>query len=118
MRRTVNDLARVPFVLAPGGAQRRGWIVSIVAVVGALLAGAAASHLHWSERLGSSQRAAPAVDELRQLAQRLEQAQLQLQLSEARSEELARQIDALSQRLQKALEEVAFFRRAREGRPP
>jgi hypothetical protein len=117
-RTTANDLARVPLVLAPGDARRRGQVVSLLAVAGALFAGAATSHLYWSERLEGTRQAAAAPDELRQLAQRLEQTQLQLQVSEARGEELARQIDVLDQRLHKSLEEVAFFRKAREGRAP
>jgi len=41
---------------------------------------------------------------------------LQLRVSDARSQELERQIDALNQRLRECQEEVAFFRKTREGK--
>jgi flagellar biosynthesis chaperone FliJ len=37
-------------------------------------------------------------------------------LSEARSHELERQIDTLNQRLTESQDELAFFRKAREGK--
>jgi uncharacterized protein HemX len=110
------DLARSPLVLSPGGA-RRGWIVWCALILAALLAGAAGSHLYWSERLGQVQQQAVARVDLQQLSQGLEQARLSLRVSDARSQELERQIDALNQQLHKCQEEVTFFRKARDGRP-
>lgn len=110
------DLARSRLVLAPGGA-RRGWIVWCTLILAALLAGAAGSHLYWSEQLGQVQQQAVARVDLRQLTQGLEQARLSLRVSDARAQELERQIDALNQQLHKCQEEVTFFRKARDGRP-
>lgn len=110
------DLARSRLVLSPGGA-RRGWIVWCALILAALLAGAAGSHLYWSERFGQVQQQAVALDELRHLTQGLEQARLSLRVSDARSQELERQIDALNQQLHKCQEEVTFFRKARDGKP-
>jgi chromosome segregation ATPase len=55
--------------------------------------------------------------DLPQLEEQLEQAQQRLRLAEAHGSELERQIDTLNQRLLKAQEEVAFIRKARDGRP-
>ncbi len=110
------DLARSRLVLSPGGA-RRGWIVWCALILAALLAGAAGSHLYWSERFGQVQQQAAALDALRQLTQGLEQARLSLRVSDARSQELERQIDALHQQLHTCQEEVTFFRKVRDGKP-
>jgi hypothetical protein len=48
----------------------------------------------------------------------LAQARMALKLSEARSSELEREIDSLHQRLAEAQEALAFFRKARETKPP
>lgn len=110
-----GDLARIRLVLSPGGA-RRGWIVWCALILAALLAGAASSHFYWSERLGQVRQQAVAMNDLQQLEQGLEQARLSMRVSEARSLELERQIDALNQQLHKCQEEVVFFRKAREGK--
>jgi uncharacterized protein HemX len=110
------DLARTRLVLSPGGA-RRGWILRCAVVVVALVTGAAGSHFYWTERLGHLQEQTVALKDLQRAEQQLEQTRLQLRLSEAHSEELERQIDGLNQRLHKSQEELAFFRRARDGRP-
>jgi uncharacterized protein HemX len=109
------DLARVKLVLSPGHA-RRGWIVWCALLVTALLAGAAASHVYWSERLGGMQPRSTALNDMQQLRQGLEQARLLQRVSEARSQELERQIDALHQQLRECQEEVTFFRKTRDGK--
>ena len=45
-----------------------------------------------------------------------EQSHLLLRVSEARSQELERQIGALNQGLRECQEEVTFFRKARDGK--
>ena len=105
------DLARIKLVLSQGRA-RRGWIVWCALVVAALLAGVAGSQLYWRERLGPLQQQAAAMKDQSQLLQGLEQARLQLRVSEARSQELERQIGVLNRQLRECQEEVAFFRKA------
>ena len=111
-----RNLARIRLVLSPGRA-RRGWIVWCALVIAALLAGAAGSHVYWSERLGVVQQQASVLNDMRglqHLQQGLEQSRLQMRVSEARGQELERQINALNQRLRECQEEVTFFRTARE----
>lgn len=110
-----KNLARVRLVLSPGRA-RRSWIVWCALVVAALLAGAAASHAYWSARLGPLQSQAAALKDLQQLQQAQEQSRLQMRVSDARGQELERQIDALNQRLRDCQEELAFFRKAHNGK--
>ena len=114
-RAAPNPLAHVRLVLAPGHA-RRGWIAWCVLVVAALLAGAAGSSVYWSEQLGALQRQVVALKDLQPVQQGLEQSRLQMRVSEARSHELERQIDALNQRLRECQEELTFFRKARDGK--
>lgn len=114
-RSASRDLARARLVLAPGGA-RRGWIAWGVLVMLALLAGAGASHLVWRERFAGWQQQSVALKDLQQLQQGLEQSRLLLRLSDARSRELERQIDALNQRLRESQEELTFFRKTRDTR--
>lgn len=109
------DLTRLPLVLAPPAA-RRGPLAA-VAMLAALLAGAGATHLYWSERLGPLQAQVATMKDVPMLEQQLEQARQRLRMAEAHGSELERQIDALNQRLHKAQEEVAFIRKARDGRP-
>ncbi len=59
---------------------------------------------------------APADPALPLLRRQLAEAQMALQLSEARSHELERQIDALNQKLAESQEQLTFVRKAREGR--
>ena len=110
-----KDLARIGLVLSPRGA-RRGWIVWCALVIAALVAGAASSHLYWSERLAPLQEQAAAVKEVPALQQALEQARLQQRVSQARGQELERQIDALNQRLRECQDEATFFRKTRDGK--
>ena len=110
-----KNLARIRLVLSPGRG-RRSWIVGFALVIAALLAGAAASHAYWSVRLGPLQSQAAALKDLQQLQQGLEQSRLQMRVSEARGQELERQIDALNQRLRECQEELVFFRKAHNGK--
>lgn len=115
LRAVRHDLTNTPLVLAPAAA-RRGQAVAL-AVLAALLAGAGATHLYWSQRLGPLQAQVTGMKDLPQLEHQLEQAQQRLRLAEAHGSELERQVDALNQRLLKAQEEVAFIRKARDNRP-
>ena len=111
----MSDLARARFVLSAGraGRGRFGWCLLVVA---ALFAGAAASHLYWSQRLGPLQQQAEALKDMQQLRQGLEQSRLMQRVADGRSQELERQIDALNQRLRECQEELTFFRKARDGK--
>ena len=114
-RATPNPLASASLVLAPSAARRRRYALAGLAVTAALLAGAAGAHLYWRERIGAWKEHASALQELERAEQALEQSRLQLRLSDARSQELERAVDALNQQLREAREEVAFLRRARDG---
>ena len=116
-RAAPKNLARIRLVLSPGRAHR-GWIVCCALVIAALLAGAAGSHVYWNERLAPLRQQAIALKDLRPLQQglELEQARLQMRVSEARGQELERQIDALNQRLRECQEELTFFRKTRDGK--
>ena len=111
----MSDLARARLVLSKGSGGR-GWIVWCALLVAALLAGAAGSHIYWSERYSRLQQQAVALKDLQQLQQGLEQSRLMQRVSDGRSQELERQIDALNQRLRECQEEVTFFRKARDGK--
>jgi uncharacterized protein HemX len=110
-----RDLARARLVLSPGGT-RRGWVARCAWLIAALLVGAATSHFYWSQRIGPLRQQAVALQDLLQREQALEQSRLALRMSEARSRELERQIDALNQQLRESQQEVAFLRKAREGK--
>ena len=112
-RAAPNSLARIRVVLAPGRA-RWGRAVWAALVVAALLGGAAASHVYWRERLVPLQRQPAALTDLQPLQHGLEQARLQLRMSDARARELERQVAALNQRLRESQEELTFFRTARD----
>jgi hypothetical protein len=109
-----NNLARISLVLLPGGA-RRGWMVWGSLVIAALLTGAAGSHFYWSQRFGDVQQQAVALKDIQLMQSKLEQSGLLLRVSDARGQELERQIDALNQSLRECHEEVSFFRKARNG---
>jgi uncharacterized protein HemX len=116
-RRTpTRDLTHVAITLARQ--RRRGrWLLGPVLVAFALALGAGIGYaVH--ERVAAVVVAPPAAasPELPQLRQRLAEAQMGLQLSDARSHELERQIDALNQKLSEAQEQLTFVRKAREGR--
>jgi hypothetical protein len=109
-----KDLSRARLVLSTGRAGR-GWFVWFALLIAAA-AGAAGSHLYWTERLGELQQQAVALKDLQKLQQGLEQSRLMQRVSDGRSQELERQIDALNQGLRECQDEVAFFRKARDGK--
>ena len=113
-RHAPNRLAQVRLVLSPGSA-RRGWLIGCALVVTALLAGIAAGH-YVSIALGAAPPNEVALQQLHSAQQALEQSRLQLRAADARSHELERQVDALNQRVRECLEELTFFRKARDGR--
>jgi len=99
-------------VLSPG-IGRGAWLVWCALIVAALLAGIVGGRFAWTDRGAPLQNEA-ALARLHTAQQALEQSRLQLRASEARSQELERQIDALNQRLRECLEELTFFRNARD----
>jgi len=94
---------------------RRAWVVWLALLVVALLA-AGGGYLHGWQQPRDVQRLADAALDKQRLQQALEQARLMLRVSEARGQELERQVDVLNQQLHKSQEELTFFRKAREGR--
>ena len=110
-----KDLARGAFVLSPARG-RRAWLVWSVLVVAALCAGAAGSWFYSQQRFEQEQQQSASVKDVQQLQSQLEQASMTLRVSEGRSRELERQIDALNQRLRESQEELTFFRKTREAK--
>ena len=102
-------------MLAPVRA-RGGWLLWLLLVIAALGAGALGSHLFWRQRFELAQQQSTSQTELQQLQQGLEQSRLQLRVSEGRSQELERQIDALNQRLRESQDELTFFRKSHEAK--
>ena len=111
----MSDLARARLVLS-NGRGGRGWIVWCGLLVAAFIAGAAAGHFYWHQRLGPLQQQGEALKELAQLRQGLEQSRLLQRVADGRSQELERQVDALNQRLRECQEELTFFRKAHDGK--
>ena len=103
-------------VLAPGRG-RRGRVGWSVLVILAGLAGAAADEIVWRERSAQWQQQSTSLPQAQQLRQGLENAGLQLRVSDARSRELEHQIDTLNQRLRESQEELTFFRKTSDSRP-
>jgi uncharacterized protein HemX len=116
-RGAATDIARAPLMLSSGRA-RHGWIIWSVLVLAALVGGAAAAHFYWMQQFEALQQQASATKELQPLRQALEQARLQLRVSDARGTELERQIDTLNQQLRGLQEEVTFFRKTRDAKRP
>ena len=120
--RATERLTRNLLVLVPARVVA-GWRLPLLATALAACL-AVASHVHreallpWaggSATATGSSSSAPAFDPL-PLRQRIDQAELALQLSRAQVQESERQIDALNQRLRDTQEELAFFRQSREPR--
>jgi len=114
--RATRDLTHVGLTLARQ--RRRGrWLLAPAIVVLALALGAAIGYLV-HERAMPVVVAVPAMPapELAPLRRELAEARMAMQLSEARSAELERQIDALNQKLAESQEQLTFVRKAREGR--
>ena len=115
-RRTApKDLASGALVLSSARA-RGGWALWVLLVVVALGAGALGSHLFWRQRFENLQQQSASQAEVQQLQQGLEQSRLQQRVSEGRSQELERQIDALNQRLRESQDELTFFRKSLDAR--
>ena len=120
-RRAPTDFARTRLVLASGsaGRARAAWLALVVL---AFAGGAAGSYFYWKPRIDQLQRQAAVAKDAQALEQQLEQSRLQRRVSDARSQELEHQIDALNQRLRESQEELTFFRKTRDGkrqaRPP
>ncbi|MGZ5893492.1 MAG: hypothetical protein ACXWJ7_12845 [Caldimonas sp.] len=115
-RSATQDLSRVGLTVAPE--PRRGrWLFAVLLALAMLAAGVAIGVVV-RDRAVVAVVAPPAgaASEVQALRQELEQARLALRLSEARSHELERQIDALNQRLTASQDELTFFRKAREGK--
>jgi uncharacterized protein HemX len=111
-----RDLTHVGITLARQ--RRRGrWLLAPALLVLALALGVAIGYL-LHERAAPVVVAAPATPDpaLPPLRRQVAEAQMALQLSEARSHELERQIDALNQKLAESQEQLTFVRKAREGR--
>jgi len=109
-----TNLARARLVLASNPVRRR-WVWGTLVIV-ACAAGAAGSHVYWVQRFDQLQEQAVALKDVQALQRQLEQSRLQLRVSDARSEELEHQIDALNQELRASQEELTFFRKARDGK--
>jgi hypothetical protein len=122
-RKATRELTRIRLVLSP----RRlhgGWF-AFSALLAATVSIAATTHLvpgielpfvAPTSSMGAGPVVAAAPDTSKALEKRLEQARLTLSLSEARGQELERQVDALNQRLREAQDELTFFRKTREGK--
>ena len=113
-RHATKELTRIGFVLSPSRGRRRLLLVGSLIVAGAAALGAGASYLYWSHHPLGGQQLAAALLARQQLQQRFEQTNLTLRMSEARGQELERQIDALNQRLRVCQEDLAFFRKAKD----
>lgn len=116
-RSTTQDLTHIGLAVTPRRRPGR-WLVAPALVLLALATGAGGGYT-----IGIRDRAEPQVQqpagvapEVLVLRQQLEQARMGLRLSDARSHELERQIDTLNQRLTESQDELAFFRKAREGK--
>lgn len=113
-RAATHQLTHAGLVLAPqrsGRAWRSALLVAL-ALAGAATAGYFAGRLQPQDL----QRLTHALRDNQGLQQALEQTKLSLHMSEARSKELERQIDALNQSLRACQEELTFFRKTRDGR--
>ena len=111
-----RELTHVGITLARQ--RRRGrWLLAPVIVAAALALGTAIGYLA-HERATPVVVARPATPapELAPLRRELAGARMAMQLSEARSAELERQIDVLNQKLAESQEQLTFVRKAREGR--
>jgi uncharacterized membrane protein (Fun14 family) len=104
-------------VLSPART-RRGWAGSVTLAVLALLAGAAANQLFWLDHIGAARQHVVSTATLQALQQDVERVTLEHRVSVAHSQELERQVDALTQQLRQQEDELTFFRKARGGPTP
>ncbi|MDQ6628659.1 MAG: hypothetical protein M3Z29_09465 [Pseudomonadota bacterium] len=118
-RSATQHLSHARLVLAPSRAAGRQLVWS-GALVGVLLAaGAGVAYVGRDKPVPTAQASAVRASiELKSMATQLDQSHLALRLSGARSQELEHQIDALNERLRASIDEVTFFRKAREAKHP
>jgi septal ring factor EnvC (AmiA/AmiB activator) len=110
-RRATHELTRIGLVLSHRRA-RREWFGRAVLLLAGALAGAGGGYVTWGQPLGSLREQAALVKDQKQLQQQVEQSQQALRVSEARGQELERQIASLIQQLRESQEELTFFRKA------
>lgn len=114
-RGATQKLTRLGLVLSHPSA-RRVWLARAVLLLAGMLAGAAGGYRYADQQAGRAEQEAAAAHDEQQLRQQLEQSQLKLRVTEARSQELERQIASLVQQLRESQEELTFFRKARDGK--
>jgi uncharacterized protein HemX len=114
-RGATQQLTRLGLVLSHPSA-RRAWLGRGAWLVAGLLAGAVGGYRYADQQPGWAQERAAAAQDQQLLSQRLEQSELKLRVTEARSQELERQIASLVQQLRESQEELTFFRKARDGK--
>jgi uncharacterized protein HemX len=114
-RSASQALSHVGLVVAP---RRRGGgrLLALAAVLVSLVAGTGLGWFGRDRVMPPPPSAVVAVPDIAALRRELDQAQMRLRVSEARSQELERQVDALNQKLVASQDELTFFRKAREGR--
>jgi len=114
-RGATQKLTRLGLVLSHSSA-RRAWLGRGLLLLAGVLAGAAGGYFYADPQAGRAEQQAAAAQDQQQLQRQLEQSQLNLRVTEARSQELERQIAALVQQLRESQEELTFFRKARDGK--
>ena len=120
-RKATRELTRIRLVLSPRR-NHGGWFAFSALLVGTLSIAATARFVPGAElpfgmpAAAAAPLTAASLDGSKLLEKRLEQARLTLSVSEARGQELERQIDALNHRLRETQDELTFFRKTREGK--
>jgi uncharacterized protein HemX len=114
-RGATHKLTRLGLVLAHPSA-RTAWLARSLLLLIGVLAGAGGGYLYAEQQAGRAQQLAAAAHDEHRLRRDLEQSELNLRVTEARSQELERQIAALVQQLRESQEELTFFRKARDGK--
>jgi len=114
-RGATHKLTRLGVVLSHPSA-RRAWLGRCLLLLAGVLAGAAGGYLYADQQPGRALQQAAEAQDRQELQHQLEQGQLNLRVTEARSQELERQIAALVQQLRESQEELTFFRKARDAK--
>jgi hypothetical protein len=114
-RSATQALTHVGLALTPRRSRGR-WLIAPVLVLGSVAAGIGVGYVLRDRATPLVQQTPGVAPELQALRQQVEQARLGSRLSEARTQELEHQIDALNQRLTESQDELTFFRKAREGK--